>query len=153
MEFRSLPAVSDSRAPPPISSDSGAHAPLPLWSRRQSRTGSSRQALDRIARRQQLAAAVGAAFQLDLALAEALGPDQDLPGNADQVGRSEFRARAFVEVVVEHLDAPAGKLAVEAFARRIGCRIALLEIEDGDLEGRHRLRPFDPGIVVERLDY
>src|SRR5262249_5043267 len=29
---------------------------------------------------------------------------------------------------------------------------ALLEIEDRDFEGRHRLRPFDAGLVVERLD-
>src|SRR5947207_3527020 len=99
MASGSLPPVGEKRSPPAISSDSGAHALLPLWSRRQSRTVSSCKALDRVGRRKQLAAAVGTAFQLDLALRQPLRPHQDLPGNADQVGRREFRGGPFVGVV------------------------------------------------------
>ena len=57
------------------------------------------------ARAQQLAGAVGAPLHSTLPSARPFGPDQDLPGHADQVGGREFRARPLVEVVVEHVDA------------------------------------------------
>src|SRR3954452_20725936 len=63
-------------------------------------TSSRRQPLDRIGGAHQFAAAVGALLDLDLALGKAFRPDQNLPGNADEVGGRELRSRALVEVVV-----------------------------------------------------
>jgi hypothetical protein len=61
---------------------------------------SRRQPFDRLGCAHQFAAAVGPLLDLDLALGKAFRPDQNLPGNADQVGGGEFGARALVEIVV-----------------------------------------------------
>src|SRR5438046_1858279 len=102
----------------------------------------SAQPRDDIGRTHVLTRTVGAPLYLDLAFGEPLGTDDDLPGNADQVGTGEFRACALVRVVVEHVDAPVRKLLIELFAGAIDRRVALLQIEDGGAERRHRLRPF-----------
>ena len=73
---------------------------LPGRPRPARRTSSRRQPLDRIGGAHQFAAAVGALLDLDLALGKAFRPDQNLPGNADEVGGRELRSRALVEVVV-----------------------------------------------------
>ena len=65
------------------------HGPGPP--KREKHPGSWRQPGERVGGAHQLAAAVGAALDLDLALGEPLRPDQDLPGDADQVGGREFR--------------------------------------------------------------
>ena len=57
-----------------------------------------------------------------------------------------------VEIVVEHVDASGGELAVEPLAGGIGIGPALLEVKQRDLERRYRFRPFDARLVVERLD-
>ena len=111
-------------------------------------TVSWRQPVDRIDKAEQLAAAVGPPLDLDLALGEPFRPDQDLPGNADQVGGGEFCSWTLVEIIIEHLDPFGGELAIEPLGGGIGVGGALLEVEDRDLEGRYRLRPFDAGIVV-----
>src|SRR5262249_3486600 len=79
-------------------------------------TALRRQPADRIGHAHELAAAVGSLLDLDLALGKPFRADQNLPGNADQVGRREFAARPLVAIVVEHLDALAGELAVELLA-------------------------------------
>src|SRR5215472_8297004 len=133
--------------PPPTSS------PLPAWGeRRAAEAASSRQPFARIGFCHEFAAAVGALLDLDLALGQALRPDQNLPRNADEIGGSEFRARPLVEVVVEHIDAFGGEFAVKPLAGGVGVGAALLEIEKRDFEWGDRLRPFDAGIVVERFD-
>src|ERR1700758_3857050 len=43
-------------------------------------------------RAQILARAVGSALELEFSFGKALGADEDLPGNADQIGGCEFRA-------------------------------------------------------------
>ena len=63
-----------------------------------------------------LALAGGAALQLDLAGLDAARADDDLPGQADQVGLGELGARALVAVVVEHLDPGAAQLGIELVA-------------------------------------
>ncbi len=45
------------------------------------------------------------ALDLDLALREPAWPDDDLPGQADEVGGGELGARALVAIVVEHAEA------------------------------------------------
>ena len=42
--------------------------------------------------------------------------------------------------------------AIESLAGRVGSRVAELQIDDADPERRHRLRPYDAGIVVTGLD-
>src|SRR5260370_31199060 len=111
-----------------------------------------RQAIKRVGRGQQLAAAVGAAFEFNLALRKPLWPDQYLPRNTDQVGADEFRSRPLFEIVVENLDALRTKLAVQALGCRVGRAVALLKLEDRNPEWRHCLRPFDAGIIMESLD-
>src|ERR1700758_1315582 len=76
------------------------------------------------------ARAVGTALDLDLAFGKALRPDHNLPGNAEQIGSSEFGARALVGVVIEHVDAFRGELVIELFASRIRMVGALLQVED-----------------------
>ena len=75
-----------------------------------------------------------------------------MPRDPDQIGGGEFRARALVEIVVEHVEAFFAELAVKPLAGGVGVGAALLEIEDDDFEGRDRLRPLDPSLVMERLD-
>src|ERR1700760_1207262 len=77
------------------------------------------EARQHIVRRQVLARAIGAALEFDLAFGKPLRSHHDLPGNADQVGAREFRARPLVGVVVEHVDALRDKRAVELLARAI----------------------------------
>src|SRR5664279_4670677 len=114
---------------------SGLLYPHPPISRHRRWIISSRgQLCDHIRRAQILAAAVAAALEFELAFGEALGADQNLPGNADQVGGGEFGAGALVGVVVEHLDACRLKLAIELFAGRIGIVSTLLQVQDNGLE-------------------
>src|SRR5438046_1302796 len=51
-----------------------------------------------------LARSVAAPLDLELALGEPLGADQNLPGNADQVGGGEFCTCPLIGVVIEHVD-------------------------------------------------
>src|SRR5262249_58358069 len=74
-----------------------------LWRRRKG--VSACQPLGCIGLAHELAAAVHPLLDLDLVLSEALRPDEDLPGDANEVGGGEFRARPLVEVVIEHADA------------------------------------------------
>ena len=67
-------------------------------------------------RTQILARPVAAPLQLTLALGQSLRPNQDLPGDADQVGGGEFGAGALVGVVVQDLDdSPASRDFIDAF--------------------------------------
>src|SRR6478752_2605823 len=106
----------------------------------------SREPLDRLGRRHQVAAAVGPALDLDLALGAPLGSDQHLPGHSDEIGGGEFRAWTLVAVVVEHVDALGRERTIELFTGGVGVGATLLEVEDHDLEGRDRLRPLDAGV-------
>src|SRR5437588_6507511 len=103
-------------------------------------------------RTEMLARTVAAPLDLELALGEALRPDQDLPGDTDQVGGREFRARALISVVIEHIDALGLKFPIELLARAIDGRVALLQVQNHGGERRHGFRPFDAGIVVAGLD-
>ena len=81
-----------------------------------------------------MAGAGGALFQLDLARGKALGPDDDLPGQPDQVHGGEFGPCPVVAVVVKHAQARRLKLAVELLAGRVGRGIADLEVDQADIE-------------------
>src|SRR5665213_4481155 len=67
------------------------------------------QAGNGIGGRHEFPSAVSAPLHLDLALREPPRPHQDLPGDADEVGGGEFRARPLVEVVIERIDALGGE--------------------------------------------
>ena len=110
------------------------------------------QAGEQIDRGDALALAAGPALQLDLALGEAAGADDDLPGQADEVGRGELGARALVAVVVEHAEAGRLQGGLDLAAGGVGGGIAGLEVDQRHVEGRHRVRPDDAGLVVARLD-
>src|SRR5437764_9510487 len=99
-----------------------------------------------------LARTVAAPLDLELALGEALRPDQNLPGDTDQVGGRELRAGALVGIVIEHIDALGLKFAIELFAGAIDGRVALLQVQNHSGERRHGLRPFDACIVVAGVD-
>src|SRR3569623_306231 len=99
-----------------------------------------------------LAAAVGALFDLDLALGETLRPDQNLPRNTDQVGGGEFAARTLVGVVVEHVHTRRRQFLIELLAGGVGFGSALLQEENGDAERRALLRPLDAVLVVAGID-
>src|SRR5205823_6418804 len=108
--------------------------------------------LDGRLRRELLAGPVGPALELDFAFREPLRADEDLPGNPDQVGGGEFRARPLVEIVVEHVDPPPGERAIQTLRGRVGRSIPLLEVEHDGPEWRDRLRPLDAGVVMTGLD-
>src|SRR5690349_21254394 len=74
-----------------------------------------------------LARAVAAPLDLELALGKALGADQNLPGNADQVGGGEFCTGALIGVVIEDVDAFRLEFAIKRFAGGIDGRITLLQ--------------------------
>ncbi len=67
-----------------------------------------------------MAGAGRALLQLDFARRHALRPDDELPGQADQVHGGEFGPCPIVAVVIEHAQARSLKLAVETFASGIG---------------------------------
>src|SRR5580704_12731599 len=100
--------------------------PESLCGRRRGR----RKPFQRVGRTHELAAAVGAQLDFDLALGEPLRPNQDLKRNADQVGGGELCARPLVEIVVEHLDPALAQRRVELFASRIRLGPTLLEVEE-----------------------
>src|SRR5579872_3415785 len=102
--------------------------------------------------REIFARAIASPFDLELALGEPLRTDEDLPGNADQIGGGKFGARSLVGVIIENFDAFGLKLAVELFASRVRIFRALLEVQNYSRERRDRLRPFDTGLVVTSLD-
>src|SRR5438876_5969251 len=77
-----------------------------------------------------LARTVAAPLDLELALGEALRPDQNLPGDTNQVGGREFRAGTLIGVVIEHVDALGLKLAVKLLAGAIDGRIPLLQVQN-----------------------
>src|SRR5207244_5209601 len=76
--------------------------------------------------------AVGATLELDLALGEAPRTDQHLPGDADQVHGCELGTGPLVEVMVEHVEAARGQLAVELFARRVRSEEHTSELQSPD---------------------
>ena len=80
------------------------------------------------------------------------GPTSTCQGTPIRSAVANLAPGPLVEVVIEHVDALGRQRAVELLAGGVGVGAALLEIEDRDLERRHRLRPFDAGLVVERLD-
>src|SRR4029079_3502573 len=102
----------------------------------------------RFRRAEDLARAVAAPLDLELALGKALGADQNLPGNAYQVGGGEFCAGALIGVVIEDVDALGLEFAIKRFAGGVGIAGALLQVQDPGGEGGNRLRPLDAGIVV-----
>jgi hypothetical protein len=70
-----------------------------------------------------LALAGGPVLDLDLALGDAARADDDLPGQADQVGGGELRPLPLVGVVVEHVDSRrAWSSRVELLAGRVAPR-------------------------------
>src|SRR6478752_9099184 len=76
-----------------------------------------------------LARSVAAPLDLELAFGKALGADQNLPGNTDQVGRGELRTRTLVGVVIENVDALGLKLAIKRLAGGVGIAGALLQVQ------------------------
>src|SRR5437764_13988745 len=76
-----------------------------------------------------LARTVAAPLDLELALGEALRPDQNLPRDADQVGGRELRAGALVGIVIEHVDALGLKFPIKLLARAIDGSIPLLQVQ------------------------
>src|SRR5258708_6892922 len=74
---------------------------------------SRRQPRHDIRRAEVLAGSVAAPLDLELAFGKALRPNQDLPGNADQVGGGELGAGALVGVVVQDLDAPGREFTIK----------------------------------------
>src|SRR5205085_6590292 len=77
-----------------------------------------------------LARTVAAPLDLELALGEALRPDQDLPRDTDQVGGRELRTGALVGIVIEHVNILGLKFPIELLARAIDGRVALLQVQN-----------------------
>jgi len=70
------------------------------------------QAGERAVRGQLLPRAIGAAFQLDDTRLDTARPDDELPGQPDEVHGRELGAGALVAVVVQNLDARVAQLGV-----------------------------------------
>ena len=64
----------------------------------------SRDPRHRFSRAEIFARAIAATLDLEFALSKAFRPDQNLPGDTDQIGGREFRTGALVRIVVEHVD-------------------------------------------------
>ena len=63
---------------------------------------------------------------------------------------AELGAWPLVAIVIEHVDALGLERLVDFLAGGVGVGIADLEVDEADLEGRHRLRPDDAGVVMAR---
>ena len=81
-----------------------------------------------------------------------LGPDDDAPRQADEVGLGELRPRPFVPVVVKGFHPGGQKCGIEALAERVASRIPLAQIEESGVEGGRSIGPDNAVLVVEGLD-
>src|SRR5690348_5324747 len=90
----------------------------------------SAEALDDLVERHFLALAGPAVLDLGLAGRHALGADDDLPGDADQVHVGELGARPEVAIVVQRLDALGGKPVIELLAGAGDRAVVGLEVDD-----------------------
>src|SRR5208282_1926514 len=99
-----------------------------------------------------LALPAPARLELDDSRLEPARTDDELPGQPDQVHLRELGPCAFVAIVVEHLDLRRRELAVDLVAGAHASGIARAQIDEPDLEGRHRLGPDDAILVMARLD-
>src|SRR5688572_17575855 len=80
--------------------------------------------------RQRLALAGAPVLDLGLARGEPARPQDDLVGNADQVGSGELGAGGLLAVIVQHVDARGLELPVEALGGGIARRVARLEVDE-----------------------
>ena len=87
-----------------------------------------------------------------LARGQTARADDELEGNADEVGGGELLASAHGAVVIERVYARRVKLAVELFVCGIAFGIAGFEVDEGNLKGRDRDRPDDTVFVVAGFD-
>src|SRR5690242_13599217 len=107
---------------------------------------------DDLSQRHVTALARLAVLDLGNAVLEPARPDNDLPGQSDQVHDLELAARTLIGVIIEHFDALGGEPLIDLLAGLIGLGIACLEIDEAELERRHGLRPDDAVLIVARLD-
>ncbi|MPL93332.1 hypothetical protein SDC9_39458 [bioreactor metagenome] len=99
-----------------------------------------------------LALAAAARGQLDQAVRQTARADGDAPGQADQVHGGELGAGTFLAVVVKRVEPLRLQRGIERLAGGVGRHIALLQVDEADVEGRHALGPDDALLVVVRLD-
>src|SRR5690606_34895577 len=92
------------------------------------------EARDGIAQGQRLAFAGGTVLYLGIAFLEAARANDDLVGDADEVGRRELAAGGFVPVVVERIETGILHLGVERRTGGIGRGVAGLEVDEAHLE-------------------
>src|SRR5712675_31543 len=90
-----------------------------------------------------------AALQFDLALCRTARADDELPGMAHQIRVIEFYACPVLAVVVKGV--PAQRF-VQFRAQRVACGVTRLQVQDGGTKRRDRIRPYDAGIVMTRLN-
>src|SRR6516162_4818658 len=93
-----------------------------------------------------------AVLQLDRAGSDAARADDELPRQADEIHGGELRARRFVAVVVERLDAGLEQAAIELVRSGNAARIAGAQIDKTDAERRDTLGPDDALIVMARFN-
>src|SRR5437667_2703333 len=96
--------------------------------------------------------AAAAVFDFDRPGSNAARADDQLPRQADQIHRREFRAWRFVAIVVEDIDPYLLEAVVKRIRRRDAFWIACAQINESHAERRDALRPDDAGIVVVGLD-
>jgi hypothetical protein len=79
-------------------------------------------------------------------------PDDELPGQADQIEGRELCPCPLVAVVIENVKPGFLKLGIEILTNFVGRSVAHFDIDEPDIEGRHRFRPDDAGIVMRGFD-
>src|SRR5690606_1094864 len=87
-------------------------------------------------------------LDLDLACGNAARADDDLPWQADEIGRGELSAGPLVGVVIEHLTAGGSERGIKVLACGIARGIAHLHIDEGDIERSYGLRQDDAVLVM-----
>src|SRR5690606_20159041 len=92
-----------------------------------------------------------AVLHFDGTLANAARPDNHLPGQPDKIRRCELRTRPVVGVVIKHFAPCRFVCGQQFFAERVAAGIAGLHVDERDMEGGYRLRPYDAVLVMTGL--
>ena len=90
--------------------------------------------------------------QFDCAFLKATRTNNHFPRTADEIDGRKLAARPLVPVIIKNIKSSGSETLVKAFTSRIGVSIPLLEIDDGDLEGRDAFRPNDPFVIMAGLN-
>jgi len=84
---------------------------------------------------------------------DAARADDYLPWQTDEVHRGELRPGPLVQIVVKHAESGIMEAFVKRLSRLVRCCITGFQVDEANRKRRDTVRPYDPIVVVARLDH